>query len=301
MIGTPVKRIFCMLSIVMLAVIAGSGHPLPALAHFDRVYTSARIIALGGAFAGMADDPAALSVNPGGLTNVTGYSFLATIIKPYGIEDLEESYFAAVIPAGIGTAGISWHRLSLRGVTAEDKLSIGFGRDYIRTSQDASLSFGGTVDVARVSFADRFEDSQTVLTGSLGVLLRPFPIIGVGYCVRNLIPRSFEFLDGATGLERTHVWSLAYHWDNKVSVVFDRSRDQRRTWMNQIGIEVEALPHLALRSGVNEQGVSGGLGIRLSDVRIDVGVSSHDVMGMSYVVSAGYTFSPRAGDEHEED
>lgn len=299
----PVKRLLCILSIVMPAGIADIGHPPPARAHFSRVYTSARSIALGGAFAGIADDPSAVSVNPGGLTSVNGYSFLATIIKPYGIEDLEESYFAAVIPAGIGTAGISWHRVSLDGIASEDKLSVGFGKDYIRTSQDASLSFGGTLDLARVSYSDRYEGSQTVVTGSLGMLLRPFPIIGMGYCIRNLIPQSFDFLDGGgvTDLERTHVWSLAYHWDNRVSVVFDRSRDQRRKWNNQIGIEVAALPNLTLRSGANEQGVSGGLGIHLSGIRIDLGVSSHDVMGMSYVATAGYTFLPRAGGENETD
>lgn len=283
----------------MLAVGGGALRPLPASAYFERVYSSARIIALGGAFTGIADDPAALYANPGGLTSVRGYSFLATVIKPYGIDDLEESCFSAVVPVGIGTAGISWHRLSLSGVTAEDRLSIGFGRDYIRTSQDASLSFGGSIDIARVSYQDRFVDSRSVVTGSAGVLLRPFPIIGVGYCVRNLVPRTFDFLDGGgeTRLERTHVWSLAYHWDNRVSIVFDRGRDQRARWSNRIGIEVFALPGLVLRSGVNDQGVSGGIGIERSGVRIDAGLSSHDVMGMSYVISAGYSFSPERGED----
>lgn len=298
----PVKRIVCVLSIVLLAGIAETRNPQPAHAYFDRVYASARTIALGGAFAGIADDPAALNTNPGGLTSIAGYSFLTTVLRPYGIEDLEESYFAAVIPTGIGSAGISWHRLSLNGIITEDMLSFGFGRDYIRTSQDASLSYGGTLDLARVSVGDRFDESRTVVTGSLGVLLRPFPIIGMGYSVRNLIPRSLEILDGGvTDLERTHVWSLAYHWDNKVSIVFDRNRDQLGNWSNQIGIEVAAITGLSLRSGVNDQGVSGGLGVYLSGVKIDAGVASHDVMGLSYVISAGYSFIPRTDGDHDQD
>jgi hypothetical protein len=268
------------------------------------VFTSARTIALGGAFTGIADDPSAMSSNPGGLTNVAGYSFLSTLMRPYGIDDLEESYFAAAAPVGIGTIGISWHRLALEGVTSEDLISVGFGRDYIRTSQDASLSFGGTLDIARVSYRGRFDDSQTVVTGSLGVLLRPFPIIGMGYCVRNLVPRSFEFIgkgDGGTDLSRTHVWSLAYHWNGKVSVVFDRSRDQLRKWNSQIGIEVAVLPYLQLRSGVNAEGVSGGMGALISGVLVDVGVSSHEAIGLTYVLSVGYTLFSLTGDTDEQD
>ncbi len=277
--------------------------PGPSRAYFELAHASSRAIALGGAFAGLADDPSAVHYNPAGLTNIRSISLLSTYVKPYGIDDLEESCVAAVFPVGIGTAGLSWHRLSLRGVMAEDLISLGFGKDYIRTSQDASLSFGGTLDIARVSFADRYEGSETVVTGSLAVLLRPFPILGIGYCVHNFVPRTFEFIPESEGtrLERTHVWSLAYHWDNKVSIVYDRERNSDGAWNNRLGIEIKVQPGFQLRSGLNDGNVGGGAGLFVSGVVVDVGVTSHDTLGASYVLSIGYRFPVKTGEDDEQE
>lgn len=277
--------------------------PGPSRAHFELAHASSRAIALGGAFTAIADDPSALHYNPAGLTNTPSLSLLSTYVKPYGIDDLEETCVAAVFPVGFGTAGLSWHRLSLRGVMAEDLITLGFGKDYIRTSQDASLSFGGTVDIARVSCADRFDGSETVITGSLAVLLRPFPILGVGYCVHNLVPRTFEFIPESEGtrLERTHVWSLAYHWDNRVSIVYDRERDSGGEWNNRMGIEVNVQPGFQLRSGLDGGNIGGGAGLFVSGVVVDIGVASHDVLGASYVLSIGYRFPVRTGEADEQE
>ena len=153
----------------------------PSLAYFERFFISTRTFSLGGAFVALADDPSAAVLNPAGLTQLSSAGFLASYVRPYDVSDLEEHYIAAAVPTSIGAFGVSWHRFGLRDVTSEDLITLAYGRDYIRTSQDASLSFGGSVDIARVDIRDTYNASKTVVSGSAGVLLQPFPIIGLGY------------------------------------------------------------------------------------------------------------------------
>ncbi len=273
--------------------------PLHADAFFERLVVSSRAAALGGAFTGVADDPSALLYNPAGMTSVAGFSFLATATRPYGVDGLDETAFACTVPVGGARAGIAWHRLALRGVESENLFSLGFAWDYIRTSQDASLSFGGTIDLASVSFADRYHESGSLVTGSLGVLLRPFPIIGIGYVVRNVIPGEFDLISGGTStrLERTHVWSLAYHWKRMATIVFDRARSQDGRWSNRVGLEADVHENLVLRSGVDGSNVNGGFRIRRGELFFDIAVSSKGEAGTSYLLSVGYSFEPGGKDD----
>ncbi|NIM18992.1 MAG: hypothetical protein GTO51_01245 [Candidatus Latescibacteria bacterium] len=264
--------------------------PVSAGAYFERMHASSRTLSMGGAFVAVASDPSAAIVNPAGLAQCRTFSFLTSLNEPYGLSDLEESYFAVALPAKIGIVGLSWHRFSLEGVSSEDLFSLAFGRDYIRTSLDASLSFGGSIDVARISYSDRFDASEAIVTGSLGVLLRPFPIIGVGYSVRNLGQDSFDFIPGGGGtpLKVQHNWGIAYHWQ-RVSFVYERERGQDRGWRNRMGLEVRLPTGLRIRSGLNRGDVTGGVGLLLSGLNVDIGVSSHDVLGTSYMISVGYS------------
>lgn len=261
-----------------------------AEAHFDRMLASSRTLAMGGAFVSVADDASASLVNPAGLAQFRSYSFLASLNKPYGLEDLEESYLAAAIPTRLGVFGLSWHRFALDGVTSEDFFSIAFGRDYIRNTLDASLSFGGSIDIARVSYSDPYSSSKAIATGSLGMLLRPFPIIGIGYSVKNLGQGSFDFVPGGGGtpIRATHTWGVSYHWQ-QLSLLFERRQGQDRVWRNHLGLEVRIPSGLRIRSGLDNNDVTGGIGLSISRIQVDIGVAAHDMIGATYMVSLAYT------------
>ncbi len=290
------KRSLVLLIACLLAVLI---YPAGTEAHFERMVTSSRTLSLGCALVSVSDDPSASLENPAGLAQIRTHAFLVSLVKPYGLSDLEESFFAAAVPLKIGVVGLSWHRVSLDDVMAEDLFTFAFGRDYIRTSLDASLSFGGSIDMARISYADPYSRSRTLVTGSFGVLLRPFPIIGIGYAVRNLGQRTFDLVPGGGGtpLSAVHAWGVSYHWE-RLSFLFERQRDQDRVWRNHMGLEVRVHSGLQMRSGVSKSDVTGGIGVLVSNIRVDVGVSSHEVMGWSYVVSVGYSVPGReAADE----
>jgi len=284
--------------------------PHAASAYFERLAVSSRVHALGGAFVSVADDPCAVVLNPAGLTQIRSACVLSTISEPYGLSDLGEYTLAAGLPSKHGTLGISWHRLGLDGVTSEDLFTIAFGRDLIRTSQDASLSVGAGLDISHVGYTDDAGGaSASVLSGTLAVLLRPFPFIGAGYAVRNLGEPSFDFSllapgsDGSTlgrtQLKTTHAFGFAYHWEELFSVVYERQRGQDARWSDRFGVEVRAGDHLRVRSGLAGADVTGGVGVLWSNVTIDAGVASHDMLGLSYLVSVGISLPPKDKGEDE--
>jgi len=293
--------------LVGAAVLAGSARP--AAAYFERLVASSRIHALGGAFVAVADDASAVLVNPAGLTQTRTPSVLSTIAHPYGLSDLDEYFFAAALPSKIGNFGVSWHRFGLDGAASEDLFTFAYGRDLVRTSQDASLSIGAGLDIARVAYTGEIDVSDAVFAGTLSVLLRPFPFIGAGYTVRNIGEPSFEFdLGGAGGeggstgagtpLRATHTFGFAYHWDRIFSVLYERERGQDGEWSDRLGVEVRAGDLLRIRSGLVGNEVTGGVGVVISNVSIDAAVVSHDALGLSAVVSVGISL-PGGGEEGE--
>jgi hypothetical protein len=262
----------------------------PASAHFERFYLSSRAASLGGAYTALADDPAAAVVNAAGLTQLQSPMILTSYTQPYGIADLEEHFVAVSLPTPVGVLGASWHRFGLADVTSEDMFTLAYGRDLIRTSQDASLSIGGSVDIARISYEDDAIAAKSVLTGSASVLLRPFPAIGMAYTLRNIGTPSFDWLAGAgrTQLRMTHALGFAYHWRRRAVFLFERFHEQSGVWRDALGVEVEAGHYIKLRGGLGRGDVTGGIGARVSRLNVDVGVSSHQVLGLSYHVSLGF-------------
>jgi hypothetical protein len=293
------------------AVLAGAISVLcaasPARAYFERLVVSSRAYSLGGAFVAAADDASAVVLNPAGLTQTHAVGVLSTISRPYGLSDLEEYFLSAVLPSDMGSFGLSWHRLALDGVTSEDLFTVAYGRDLVRTSQDASLSVGAAVDFARVAYSGDNGASEFAVAGTLSVLLRPFPFIGAGYIVRNVGEPSFDFpgagtddaAAGKTTLRATHAFGFAYHWESLFTALYERERGQSGAWRDKLGVEVKAGNLLRLRSGFTRDDITGGVGVSVSNVSIDASVTSHDALGLSAVVSVGISLP--GGKEEEGD
>jgi hypothetical protein len=263
---------------------AGTSH-----AHFERIVASARSMSLGGAFVGTADDPGTIVVNPAGLARIGEMAFLTTYLRPYGLDDLDEGYAAAAFPFRFGVLGVSWHHLGMSGATAEDLITVAFGRDLIHNTQDASLSVGASFDLARVSIDDPAV-AKSVVTGGFGVLLRPFPAIGLGYAVGNIRQGTFDFFagGGSTQLTRTQSWGISLEWHKRVRLSVERKKDLSGRWRDHAGLEIVMAPGLMLRSGVDGRYAVAGVGFSWARLTVDVGTASHEYLGSTYVVSLGY-------------
>jgi hypothetical protein len=246
---------------------------------------------MGGALVSVADDATAAVINPAALVQLHRWSALTTYQQPYGVPDLDEAFAAAAMRVGgLGAVGVAVHYVGLRDVMSESVVTVALARDLIRTSEDASLSVGVSIDYARVSVTDRVDSSQGIVTGGASVLLRPFPAIGVAYAARNIREDEFDLVAGGgkTSLERAQSWGLSYVWHRRVAVSYER-RDDGGRWRNHIGVEVDLGPHLDVRTGVGRGSASGGVGVSWGSVSLDAGFASHEFLGSSYVVTVGYT------------
>jgi hypothetical protein len=276
-------------AVVLLALaVLSPGHP--ARAHFERMLLSSRSASLGGAFVAIADDPSSVIDNPAGLCGIPTLSLLSTYQRPYGVEGLDEGYFAVAVPARFVSLGASWFHRGVSQALSEDLLTIAVGRDLKRTSEDASLSVGASVELARVSVADGFDTSGSEATFGFGVLLRPFAFIGVGYTMRNVNQPRFDLVAGGgdTPLSRAQAVGLSYYWQQRLVVTVESGQDAGGQWRTRGGFELRVENHLSLRGGLDGPEAAAGVGVTWRGLTFDAAMRGHESLGASYLVTLRY-------------
>ncbi|MCI0451452.1 MAG: hypothetical protein L0Z51_03545 [Candidatus Latescibacteria bacterium] len=259
-------------------------------AHFEGAILSSRTASLGGAFVAIADDPSAGVDNPAGLSGLVQPSLLATYQNPFGVDGLDEGFVAFSIPARVATVGAAWFHRGLDGALSEDLFTLSIARDLKRTSEDASLSIGASVDFASISARGAIDESDTAVSFGAGVLLRPFAFIGMGYNIRNISEPSIDLVaEGAasTPLLRAQAVGLSYYWDNRLTVTAETYEDAS-SWRSRAGVELRLGPHVMLRGGLEASRASAGVGILWRSVGFDAGFLSHEALGASYVMTFRY-------------
>jgi hypothetical protein len=207
------RRRIVISAIIFCLVLLAAGR---SSAHFERIVTSARNEALGNAFVAVADDPTAILSNPAGLALSDTLGILVTYHHPYGLSQIKSGFGTFSFPTRAGVFGLSFHYLGLEDGLVEGLWSLGWARNIISNSQDASLSVGLTLDFMGASVPTESEfgggEGDRFLTGGAGVLLRPFAMIGIGYSVRNLVSGELDLFEGglATRVRTQQSWGLSY-------------------------------------------------------------------------------------------
>lgn len=260
-------------------------HPRAACAYLEHVVLSARSASLGGAFVAVADDPSAVVDNTAGITGLPSLAFLSTYNRPYGADGISEGYLSAVFPLSGVTLGASWFHRGVESALSEDLVTLAVARDLKRTSEDASLSVGATVDMAHVSTQADGNDSHTAMTFSASVLLRPFAFIGLGYSIRNIVEPSFDLIEGGgtTGLSRSQALGLSYYWQERLLATVESRQDAGGDWRTRGGLEMRIENHLFLRGGLDQSQATVGAGITAHGFTVDLGMVSNDDIGATYL------------------
>jgi len=275
---------------LVLSAVLVPGAARDARAHFEHMLLSARSASMGGAFVALADDPSAVIDNAAGITGIPTLSFLTTYNQPYGIDGINEGYIAAVLPLSGLSAGVSWFHRGVQGALGEDLVSLALARDLKRTSEDASLSIGATVDLARVAVEAEDAVDETAVTFGASVLLRPFAFIGLGYSIRNVTEPAFDLIEGGgdTELSRAQSFGLSYYWDNRLLATAETRQDAAGDWKPRGGLELRIERHVLLRAGLEGDHASAGVGIHAHGFTADIAMASHDVLGATYLFTLRY-------------
>jgi hypothetical protein len=260
-----------------------------ARAYFEGALLSSRTASMGGAFVAIADDPSAIVDNPAGLSGLTQPALLATYLRPYGVDGLDEGFIAVTVPVRWVSAGVAWYHRGLQDALSEDRITFSFAHDLKRTSEDASLSVGVSVDVDAVSAKETIDANDTAVSFGAAVLLRPFAFIGLGYNIRNINQPSIDLVAGGgdTPLERAQTVGLSYYWENRLTATVE-TFEEASSWHTRGGLELKVGPHLVLRGGLDGANAAAGMGILWRSVGFDAGFLSHEALGESYIVTFRY-------------
>jgi outer membrane protein OmpA-like peptidoglycan-associated protein len=155
-----------------------------------RVSTGPRACAMGGSFAGLADDATAVFWNPAGIGQLLNPEFFVSHHEWFmGIRD---EFASLVFPAGTGRLGVglvysgesgieSWDSGNLPGETLSANTGL-VGLSY-GTPVARNMFAGGT---ARFLYDRLGNETGTGVCADLGVLARPLPYLTIGLTSRNL-------------------------------------------------------------------------------------------------------------------
>ena len=278
------------------AVCLALGPALPALALDDGggrsvfAYGSGeRALAMGAAFAGIADDASAPIWNPGGLGVVERREVQASHTNLFGL-GFNEQYASLVLPSWrLGVASLTFRRFAVDGIEqrddrnrlldsnlkdAETEMALGYGRRL-----GDAWSLGGTVKVLHQNLAGY---SGTGIGVDLGVRVQPLLAAGVasqaaeslhlGLAVRNLVEPAIRLAEDSVP-DPTAV-RLGLAWDQPLGsmnllLAGDVEKTRDMSTRLHVGAELRVVKELALRVGSNNGMLAAGLGASWKDVGIN--------------------------------
>lgn len=278
--------------------------PRAARAWFETGEPGPRAQALGGAFVSVADDPTALAWNPAGLVQLRRHETMLALEQSPDLPGVENAWAAGVLHAPWFTTGVGWQHVAVADVASEDVVTFGLARTVVRRSLGAFVAVGASLEIAHVgletgagSGAVPLRGGATGTAADAGILLAPIPNIAVGAVLRHLGEPRFDLVPGgtATTLEREFEWGVSLRWREDGWLHLARVR-RGGTARMRAGAEVRIASLLDVRAGVEQEAVSGGIGLRFGRWRFDSAWRSHSVLGVGYRVGLRCGFGKeRAG------
>ena len=236
---------------------------------FLRMGVGARPLALGSAYVGLAEGPAATYWNPSGLALLSNFQFeFMNTNLPF---DRTFNFFSSVIPVRrIFTLGVSWIGLRVNNIegrtsnTDEPDFTFNSMQNVVFLSLGKSLapflSIGGNVKFIK---SDIENQSATGLGFDAGVLIHPIEQIRLGLMVQDL-GTDYRWSGGFTeGVPPTYRAGAAFKIYDSVLLVGDVSKTGSLSPTLHVGGEVRPAYFLPIRVGYSDKQIAGGAGFLL--------------------------------------
>lgn len=277
--------------------------PDRAAAHFERSNLGARADAMGGAFVSIADDATALFRNSAGMVYIESPLIYGDYAKPFGLEELDESAAAAILPVYGMTFGAGLYHLSLDEAVSENLFVAGAGRKLLEGTQGTFVSVGTAVRIGRVSYGGfcpctTVPGDRTEVTGDLGLLVRPLPVVSFAYSIENIREVDFGIAAGSVSWGRIHRWGVAYFWEKKVAISFEQEHVSNDV-LRHYGFAVRAAAPFELMAGFYEGNVSGGVRYVSERLRVIIAFVSNGELGVTPRASIEISPWLQGGDRSE--
>ena len=248
-----------------------------------------RALALGSAYAAIADDPSAMVWNPGGLGLVSRQMLAASYSSLY--LGFSEQYAAWVLPSWrFGTFGVCFQQFSVDGIEVRDDRNFRVGGDAAESQTQLSFAYGrrfgtdwslGTaLKVRRQSLAGYADTGFGI---DAGVVVRPARALGLrtawaervsaGLTVHNALEPAIRLDEVSVPDPATVRMGLSY-WlpiqaRNTLLVATDLEKTSDMDVRLHVGVEARLHGALALRGGYNGLRTTTGMGVQWRDLNFD--------------------------------
>ncbi len=259
-----------------------------AEAHFEQSALVTRSRALGGAFVSLADDPSTIFVNPAGMFSDGLFAVYLDYGDPAGMSGGRESRLA--LAAGADRTGFrfGWYRFAGEDDASENLLMAGAAHKLIEGTQGSFLSIGANASVGNVSIESsrcgKNQSSWSNVTGDIGFILKPLPVISFGYAIGNILNEHFDIEGNVEPWRRVQRWGVSYSWEERVVLSFGEEHFGGRT-TGHCGCSVRAAAPIELMAGFSDGNTTGGIRWLGGRLRAAVAFSSDEVRGVTWQCS----------------
>lgn len=200
------RKIFSLtISVVLFFVVL-----TPATAELFENYTEGgRVLGMGGAFVGLADDVYSVVYNPAGLANVKGIRVNANYQPKFAFEDISKMNFLASMNLGLITVGMNFYQLGQDGGLKMQKIGLGIGMGFkdVKFGPISNLKVGLGLNLYMMSVegyypyaGEDFSDNPMAISGGIGFLFNIFTDkLSVGGYYNDINSPAISFYDSGDG------------------------------------------------------------------------------------------------------
>ena len=310
------RNVTLLIIITLIPIIVYAGSTDGVLAgSFLRMGLGARALGMGGAFTGIAEGPTAAYYNPGGMPFLqepqimASYRFLsldrkynyigfARNIKPKVDPDSDEK------PLNGGLA-LSWIYAGVDNIDGRNSSGKHIG-DFSNSENAFALSFGiSPIDIIGIGLTakvlynripkmgrDDSAVSDLTLGMDFGLLIKPVPFVSLGFMVKDLNAKYSwktdklheKDIEKIDRFPRTFRGGIAVYWEKRKTLfAFDLEKNNQQDSRYFVGIEMQPMSGVVLRTGLNNGNFAGGAGYqfnlfnRIAQIQYAIVTKDYDV------------------------
>jgi hypothetical protein len=261
-----------------------------------RIGVGARILGMGRAYVGMADDISGIFINPAALSSVTNLQL--TTMQGKFINEYDYMNLGAAIPVEMGTFGIGYVGSGISFTIPSNESStysnnnrallFSFGKGYAGLSAGATLKIYA-YDITGPGITDGTGAGHDV---DLGVTYRPNSVLKLGAVAQNALPASMGgkiiWKNGVEeSLPATLKLGCCLNLNKNLQLNIDNDMfitSRNRQSLIHCGLEWTPMDLVGLRAGIDQDiggkglsnNLTAGVGLNLEDLRFDYAYHTYD-------------------------
>jgi opacity protein-like surface antigen len=218
--------------------------------------------------------------NQAGLAAVEQFGAAVFAERRFGLAELQSVDAIAAMPTKSGVFALSVHSFGESQKYVEQKIGLAYARKLA-----PSLSIGGQIDYLSTRIPEY--GSRGVVTFELGLLARLLPKFNVGAHIYSPIRQK---LTETETLPTVLAVGASYQPNTKVLLTAAVEQDFRYAPTVKAGLDYRLADALSVRLGIGTGvvRVSGGIGLHLKNISIDIAAQYHQILGVSPSVGVSY-------------